>query len=82
MARKILRTGPGARDEIVVWTGEKVGVVGFRKEPRFGLETQHEETKAMSADEEAGELYGERMRRALERQANEVRFVRGLGLGV
>ena len=82
VARKILRTGPGARDEIVVWTGERLGVVGFRKEPRFGLETQQEETKGMSADEEQGELYGERMRRALERQADEVRFVQGLGLAV
>ncbi|MCJ1266618.1 hypothetical protein MMC22_006503 [Lobaria immixta] len=82
VARKILSTGSGARDEVVVWTGERVGVVGFRKEPRFGLEAQKQETKRMSPDEEEGELYGERMRRALERQADEVRFVRGLGLGV
>lgn len=82
VARKILTTGSGARDEVLVWTGERVGVVGFRKEPRFGLETQEEEKKVLTADEEEGELYGERMRLALERQANEVRFVRGLGLGV
>lgn len=82
MARKILRTGSGAIDEVIVWTGERLGVVGFRKEPRFWVEAQKEETKRMSADEEEVELYGERMRRALERQANEVHFVRGLGLGV
>ncbi|MCJ1464219.1 hypothetical protein MMC07_002832 [Pseudocyphellaria aurata] len=82
VARKILSTGSGARDEVVVWTGERVGVVGFRKEPRFGLDALIGETKVLSIDEEQGELYGERMRRALERQADEVRFVRGLGLGV
>lgn len=82
VARKILRTGSGAIDEVIVWTGERLGVVGFRKEPRFWVEAQKEETKRRSADEEEGELYGERMRRALERQANEVHFVRGLGLGV
>lgn len=82
VARKILSTGSGARDEIIVWTGDRVGVVGFRKEPRFGLEAEKEKPDVMSPDEEEGELYGERMRRALERQANEVRFVRGLGLGV
>ena len=88
VARKLLPTngnvdeGHVDRDEVLLWTGEKIGLLGFREKPKFG-EEEWEET-ALSA-EEAGRRkeerrYGEVMRRALERQADEVRFVRGLGL--
>lgn len=75
VARKLLPTGDGARDELLLWTGDRVGVVGFRTEPRFVLGEEG------GGEEGEAALFAERMRRALERQADEVRFVRGLGLG-
>lgn len=94
VARKVLRTGDAGRsdDPVLFWTGEKIGMVGFRPEPGFGKdearerEREREGKNGGGGDEEAdladrAELYRERMRRALSRQADEVRFVRGLGLG-
>lgn len=89
VARKLLPVSSKERSEVLLWTGEKIGVLGFRKKPRFAPATDRAE-EAQSADgvvdggnrdglEERD--YGRMMRRALERQANEVRFVRGLGLG-
>ena len=88
VARKLLPTsgnvdeGRVDLDEVLLWTGEKIGLMGFREKPGFGEEEWEE--RALSA-EEAGRRkeerrYGEVMRRALEMQADEVRFVRGLGL--
>ncbi|KAL8825660.1 MAG: hypothetical protein Q9191_004275 [Dirinaria sp. TL-2023a] len=77
VARKIVPFHDGPRSELAVWTGEKIGIVGFRKNPRFGpwqgelLDDQAREEREMQ----------ERMRRALERQADEARVVRSLGLG-
>lgn len=89
VARKLLPVSSKERSEVLLWTGEKIGVLGFRKKPRFALATDGGED-ARSADgladggnrDELEERdYGRMMRRALERQADEVRFVRGLGLG-
>lgn len=83
VARKLLRTGDAgcSDDPVLFWTGERLGLVGFRPEPGFGKDDAR--TEETEADEETGkaEIYRERMRRALSRQADEVRFVRGLGLG-
>ena len=79
VARKIIPVGPweDSRGELAVWTGERIGILGFRPKPRFEWEWDlGDEMK--EGTEEA--LYAGRMRRALERQADEVRFVRGLGL--
>ncbi len=70
-------------DELLLWTGERIALLNFSKRPAF-LEEQFEE--AAESDDEAIKLreemlYGEAMRRALERQADEARFVQGLGLG-
>ena len=87
VARKLLPVDTGAKSEVCVWTGEKVGVLGFKKKPRFsfgggdggsGTRTPDGSSDGESVDERG---YGRMMRRALERQADEVRFVRGLGLG-
>lgn len=76
VARKILPVRPWeeSRGEIAVWTGEKIGILGFRPKPRFEWEWDQ-------GDKEGKEekLYAGRMRRALVMQADEVRFVRGLG---
>lgn len=63
-------------DEVAVWTGEKIGVLSFRHAARFDTAP---EGKGAGCGE--GEDYARVMRRALERQADEVRFVRGLGMG-
>ncbi|MCJ1245944.1 hypothetical protein MMC30_003148 [Trapelia coarctata] len=88
VARKLLSTnynldgGHLDRDELLVWTGDRIGVLAFKNRPQFEEEDWEErfsaEEKAKRKEER---IYGETMRRALERQADEVRFVRGLGLG-
>ncbi|KAL8731954.1 MAG: hypothetical protein Q9166_003086 [cf. Caloplaca sp. 2 TL-2023] len=79
VARKILPVGSweDGKGELAVWTGERIGILGFRPKPRFEWEQEREEVEGQAEDVE----YAGRMRRALERQADEVRFVRGLGLG-
>ena len=68
---------------MLFWTGEKVGLVGFS--PRSGFSSEEfEEELAPAQDpeiEEAERAHREQMRLALERQADDVRFVRNLGLG-
>lgn len=82
VARKILtlRTGPGGvgREGLLVWTGERVGMVRYG-EMAAAKEWEEEVVDGLVGREER--IYGMTMRRALERQADEVRFLRGLGLG-
>lgn len=71
------------RGELVLWTGEKIGLLTFSRKPGFIAESFE---KAASTAEEAHRereerVYSTTMRRALEHQANEVRYVRGLGMG-
>ena len=72
-------------DEILVWTGERIGLLGCTKEPRFGGPLGQKWEERVESAEEAMKrreerVYGETMRRALEIQADEVRWVNGLGL--
>lgn len=78
VVRKILPVGPweDAKGELAVWTGEKIGILGFRPKPRFEWEWDQEAKEGQEEKE-----FRVRMRRALERQADDVRFVKGLGLG-
>ena len=71
-------------DELLIWTGERVGVVAFKNRPQFGEDDweQRVETAEEKIKRREERIYGETMRRALEKQANEVRFVRGLGARV
>ncbi|KAL2165368.1 hypothetical protein VTH06DRAFT_666 [Thermothelomyces fergusii] len=79
--------GEGRRhsNDLLFWTGDKLGLVTFSARPGFAPEDFEEprddvdgpEAKALAA---AQSEYGEMMRRALERQADDVRFVRNLGL--
>ncbi len=62
-------------------------MLGFKKKPRFALSADGGDEADGVENGGSGEGfeerdYGRMMRRALERQANEVRFVRGLGLGL
>ncbi len=91
LARKLLPTRPptgGDRDgkaanndDLLFWTGEKLGLVTFSARPGFAAEDFEErlgtpDDEALTAQNE----YSERMRQALERQADDVRFVQNLGL--
>lgn len=72
-----------SKSELAIWTGERIGVVGFRKRARFGpWDEEVEADEDVKKEKEMEGMYEGRMRRALERQADEVRFVRGLGLGI
>jgi len=89
IARKLLATqsgGDGAgvnNNNLVFWTGERLGLIGFSCEP--GSMADDFEEKAKTAEEAAREreerAYSDMMRQALERQADDVRFVQNLGLG-
>ncbi|KAI1806581.1 hypothetical protein F4811DRAFT_135560 [Daldinia bambusicola] len=91
IARKILSTRtPGqegeirANDEdILFWTGERLGMLSFSSQPGFSSDDFEENTRTPEdiAAEEEQQMYGERMRLALERQARDVRFVQNLGAG-
>ncbi|MCJ1438721.1 hypothetical protein MMC27_008111 [Xylographa pallens] len=90
VARKLIPVNLGRTDaqadsdELLIWTGERVGVLAFKNRPQFGLEDWEErvETAEEKIKRREERIYSETMRRALEKQANEVRFVRGLGAGV
>ena len=90
VARKLVPVNPGGTyaqadsNELLIWTGERVGVIAFKNRPQFSVEDweQRVETAEEKIKRREERIYGETMRRALEKQANEVRFVRGLGAGV
>lgn len=71
-------------DNLVFWTGDKLGLLSFLPKPGFTAESFEENAK--SAEETRREreerMYSEAMRRALVVQADEVRFMTGLGLGM
>ncbi|KAI1375359.1 F-box domain-containing protein [Hypoxylon crocopeplum] len=89
IARKILSTqmtgqDGGARvndDDILFWTGEKLGLLSFSSKPGLSTEDFEENTKTPEemAAEEQEQMYNDRMRLALERQARDARFVQDLG---
>lgn len=73
-------------ETLLLWTGDgRLGILGFGEKNRLGEEGQEAEgegkTTAEKAREDAERSYEGAMRRALERNADEVRFVRGLGMG-
>lgn len=86
VARKIVstRTKHGAcrpnNDDILFWTGERLGLVSFTRTPLYQERDFAGEGEA-SAGDQARQEYVERMREALERQAGEVRFLSSLGIG-
>jgi hypothetical protein len=70
--------------DLVLWTGEKIGLLSFSKKPGFTAESFEETVKTAEQTHREREerVYSDTMRRALEHQANEVRYVRGLGIGL
>lgn len=86
MARKIISTQPKPdrerpnEDNILFWTGEKLGMVSFTAEPLFSLEDFEDANLANTREEEQRRQYSDMVQAALLRQAHEARIVRGLGL--
>ncbi|KAI1752684.1 hypothetical protein F4782DRAFT_499714 [Xylaria castorea] len=87
IARKLLSTrmevgsSTANDDDILFWTGETLGLISFSSGTSFFPEDFIENKcslEEVAAKEER--IYAKRMRLALERQADEVRFVRNLGM--
>lgn len=89
IALKILTTDSGLHDrpvnenDLVLWTGDKIGLLSFSNKPGFTADSFEETPKTAeeALREKEEHTHSETMRRALEMQANEVRYVRGLGMG-
>ncbi|KAJ5597416.1 hypothetical protein N7537_007500 [Penicillium hordei] len=103
VARKVLPTGGNLTgDELLIWTGERIGRVKFSIPADDGMEldekevaedddvfmhaevdeaTREEMRHRRRDDWEREQRYGDYMRRALERQADEVRWMGNRGLG-
>jgi hypothetical protein len=91
IARKLVptQTGDGGSsinsNDLVFWTGEKLGLMTFSARPGFTAEDFSDKSSEQLPEtierEKEERAYNDRMRRALERQAGDVRFVRHLGLG-
>ena len=86
VVRKMAASNLRANCDTCLWTGERLGVLHFGHERKLHKQGQNSEMEAEDlpdsskfADGEAQE-YELHMRHALERQANEVRFMQGLGL--
>ncbi|CAI7667833.1 unnamed protein product [Penicillium bialowiezense] len=90
VARKILPTGGNLTgDELLVWTGERIGRLKFSIPADYEKEEEdndvfmhaevdeatREEMRHRQRDDWERERYGDSMRRALERQADEVRWM-------
>lgn len=92
IARKLLSTRTneaGAEDDvnnedILFWTGEKLGVVGFSSRPGFTADDFNVDTRTPEEidNQQKANLHREEMRQVLERHANDVRYARFLGSGV
>ena len=86
VARKLLPLSEEANSGVCVWTGERVGILNFKPSRKISTDipTGSDEVGMISRgcntfNDESSE-YGSMMRRALERQADEVRFIKDLGL--
>jgi hypothetical protein len=74
---------PG-QENLIVWTGDgKLGMVGFGRDAPFDVDVFEDALEQQNVDgsEKVREReYGMEMRRALEQQARELRWLRGYGL--
>ena len=70
------------QDNLVLWTGDgKLGMLSFGREPPFDLDLFEDALEEQERSEKAREKeYSAEMRRALELQARELRWLRGYGL--
>ncbi|KAI9840587.1 MAG: hypothetical protein M1837_001526 [Sclerophora amabilis] len=90
VARKILPVHNGRylqqtnQDDLMIWSGERIGHLSFSTSSPLSAEDGGEEEPSSAAEARKSrdeEIYSQTMRKALERQADEARFVRGFGMG-
>ncbi len=100
VVRKIIPTGSGEADDLLVWTGERVGLVSFGRTEEFydaeegygGKEDVVREFDGLVGPRRVGDAgagkddleekareYDMRMRKALERQADELNWMHRFG---
>lgn len=78
MVRKILPTDANLTgDELLIWTGERIGRLRFSHDE--DLESEEEE-EGDQEERRREQEYSRMIRRALERQADEVRWMGRLGM--
>jgi hypothetical protein len=92
IVRKILNINPSTEHhrksadkyDLILWTGEKLALLSFSSKPGFTADSFEETAKSTeeATKEREERVYGQTMKRALKMQADEVRFVTGLGLGL
>ncbi|KAM4058118.1 F-box-like domain-containing protein [Hirsutella rhossiliensis] len=89
LARKMVSTQPregqerSNDDNILFWTGEKLGMVSFTAGPLFkAKDFEVADSEEATEDAERKRAYKDRMRKALAWQADEVRFMGTLGMGM
>lgn len=89
IARKVLAmqehsTGRVNDNDVLFWTGENLGMMTFTSSPGFTPEDFEVDVRSAADREKEMEerVYSQEIRRALERQADDVRFVSSLGLGL
>ncbi|CBX97827.1 predicted protein [Plenodomus lingam JN3] len=69
------------QENLVLWTGDgKLGLLGFGAPP-FDADVWVDAVERLGGDWERERRYSGEMRRALEQQARELRWLRGYGLG-
>ncbi|OCK84840.1 F-box domain-containing protein [Lepidopterella palustris CBS 459.81] len=74
---------PLGKDSLIVWTGDgKLGMVTFGRSPAFNVDDLDEQARTAQEEEHMRREreYGRELRRALERQAAELSWMRGYGL--
>ena len=81
VARRLVPTSDRPDADVCVWTGEKVGVMHFGRKRQLDEKSTDEEPAIPEPASDEERSYGRMMRRALEQQADETRFMTGLGLG-
>ena len=79
VARRLVPMGDEPNSDISIWTGEKVGILSLATRRKAWSGQDHGVSIHESASHEERD-YEYMMRRALEKQADEVRFLRDLGL--
>ena len=83
VVRKIVPTdGNLSADELLIWTGDRIGRLRFAqdREEEVEAEDEPEVTKDERERRQLEQEYSRMMRRALERQADEVRWMGRLGM--
>jgi hypothetical protein len=68
-------------ENLILWTGDgKLGMLGFGRDSPFDQDIFLDALEKQGGEKTEEREYGEEMRRALEMQAREVRWLRGYGL--